>query len=107
MFVLCLILGALLALSVYVNYRISVNYWSLMDNYEDAVGDSENTTNFVLRLREIVLEMNERLKEIDSKGSFESDDEVGYFFIQLKEIIDDINKEFFLDAEIQEEETME
>ena len=29
---------------------------------------------------------DKRLKEIDQKGSFESDDEVGFFFEQLKNI---------------------
>jgi hypothetical protein len=29
---------------------------------------------------------DKRLKEIDQKGSFESDDEVGFFFKQLKNI---------------------
>jgi len=31
--------------------------------------------------------MNKEVKKIDTKGSFSSDDEVGYFFKQLKKII--------------------
>jgi len=35
--------------------------------------------------------MNAELKKIDSKGSFESDDEVGYFYKELKRIIHQLN----------------
>lgn len=34
-------------------------------------------------------EMLTRMREIDSRGSFESDDEVGYVFTQLKTIIEE------------------
>jgi hypothetical protein len=33
-----------------------------------------------------------RMKEIDIRGAFESDDEVGYTFKELQEIVDDTNK---------------
>ena len=36
--------------------------------------------------------MNTQLKKIDSKGSFESDDEVGYFYKELKKIIYQLNE---------------
>jgi hypothetical protein len=34
---------------------------------------------------------DKKLKEIDSKGSFESDDEVGYFFKQVKFLQEQLN----------------
>ena len=34
---------------------------------------------------------DKQLKEIDRKGSFESDDEVGFFFNSLKELQDQLN----------------
>ena len=43
---------------------------------------------------EIIDYSHKKLKEIDAKGSFESDDEVGFFFQQLKalqEILDTFN----------------
>ena len=33
-----------------------------------------------------------RMKEIDIRGAFESDDEVGYTFKELQEIVNDTNK---------------
>jgi len=35
--------------------------------------------------------MNREIKKIDNKGSFSSDDEVGYFFKELKKIISQLN----------------
>ena len=35
---------------------------------------------------------NEKLKEIDAKGSFESDDEVGFFFKHILFIQGELNK---------------
>jgi hypothetical protein len=35
--------------------------------------------------------MNKEIKKIDHKGSFESDDEVGYFYKEFKRIINELN----------------
>jgi hypothetical protein len=39
----------------------------------------------------IIENSNNRLKEIDTKGTFESDDEIGWFFEQIKEIQNILN----------------
>jgi hypothetical protein len=44
-----------------------------------------------------VLSQQSYLKQLDRKGAFQSDDEVGYFFKELKKIINDIA--FYLDLE--------
>ena len=38
-----------------------------------------------------VTDINNRLKEIDHRGTFESDDEVGYFFKALKSLVEQLN----------------
>jgi hypothetical protein len=45
---------------------------------------------FILRFQQQVKESDKRIKEIDSKGTFKSDDEVGYFFNELKKIQDSL-----------------
>ena len=35
--------------------------------------------------------MNQEINKIDKRGSFSSDDEVGYFFKELKKIISKLN----------------
>ena len=38
-----------------------------------------------------ITDMNKEIKKIDTKGAFSSDDEVGYFFKELKSIINKLN----------------
>jgi len=57
----------------------------LVKQVEDAVNETDNVTEETL----IVLErMLSEMKEIDIRGSFESDDEVGVVFNELKDIIE-------------------
>jgi len=42
--------------------------------------------NFILRIQQMIEYSTERMKMVDNKGTFESDDEVGFFFKQLKDI---------------------
>lgn len=39
-----------------------------------------------------VIDTQETLKEIDDKGSFEADDEIGVVFESIKETIDELNE---------------
>ena len=41
-------------------------------------------------VREKVLDVQVQLKEIDIKGSFEADDEVGFVFKEIQELVDDL-----------------
>lgn len=43
------------------------------------------------QLSKIIEHSDERLKKIDSKGTFESDDEIGWFFEQIKVIQERLN----------------
>ena len=57
------------------------------EKYEDL---TEGYRVFILRFQQQVKESDKRIKEIDSKGTFKSDDEVGYFFNELKKIQDSL-----------------
>ena len=39
-----------------------------------------------------VIDTQETLKEIDSKGTFEADDEIGVIFTSIKEAVDELNE---------------
>lgn len=43
------------------------------------------------QLSKIIEHSNERLKKIDNKGTFQSDDEIGWFFEQIKVIQERLN----------------
>ena len=60
----------------------------------------------ILQVNDKIEYVNAQLKLIDEKGTFESDDEVGFFFEELKEIgkiLDELFEEVE-DATIKEEE---
>jgi len=47
---------------------------------------------YINSISTIIKESDRKLSEIDSKGTFQSDDEIGWFFKQVKEIQDIINE---------------
>ena len=42
--------------------------------------------NLILEFQQIVTFATEKMKQVDAKGHYESDDETGFFFEQLKEL---------------------
>ena len=42
--------------------------------------------NLIVQFEQIISFASERMKLVDSKGHFESDDETGFFFEQLKQL---------------------
>ena len=48
---------------------------------------------FILQIQQIITFSTEKMKQVDSRGHYEADDETGFFFQQLKDIqqlLDDI-----------------
>jgi hypothetical protein len=88
------ILLTLLGISVYVN----INTLRKLEEQEDYVKEMEETLigfdAFVIQLYGKVKNGLKAARIADTLGSFESDDETGAIFTNLKEIIEDINKEF-------------
>jgi len=71
-----------------------------INTYEELLVEISDKTDFI----------NHQLKEIDNRGTFESDDEVGFFFTELKELNSILNNLFTQevdDATIKEEEKKE
>lgn len=59
------------------------NLLKKVERYEDIVFEQ---STYIKGASEAIAKSRERLNEIDQKGSFESDDEVGWFFQNLKEL---------------------
>lgn len=97
MIVVVLFLVLLLIAAGYVIYNLYAKYSRLesiaMENQE-----------FILAIRNRVMSQRSYLKQLDRRGSFESDDEVGYFFKELKKIINDISLYLEDDVQIEEED---
>ena len=61
--------------------------YNLLRKYELSEEYIENLETWVREFSRTITDMNKEIKKIDTKGSFSSDDEVGYFFKELKSII--------------------
>jgi len=81
------IIVSILVTIVIVLLYVTRNLLMKNEKYEDLV---EGYRMFILRFQQQVKESDKRIKEIDSKGTFKSDDEVGYFFNELKKIQDSL-----------------
>jgi predicted PurR-regulated permease PerM len=64
-----------------------INLLKQLEQLEDQVSFYIDVVDTV---REKVLDVQVQLKEIDIKGSFEADDEVGFVFKEIKELADDL-----------------
>ena len=59
------------------------------ENQEDVIKEYEN---FITKQSEAVNECNKRLQEIDDKGIFYADDQIGWFFDEIKKIQEALNE---------------
>lgn len=75
---LTIVLASLLILSIYV-------IWNLLRKLE-ASEDYINSLSLDINV------INKRLKEIDHAGLFESDDEIGWFFEEVKKLGDQLEQ---------------
>ena len=89
-----IILSVLLTVSIAVN----INQLRKQESQSDYINDLENSNteyyNFFQKLKTQIGQSNSKLKQIDRLGSFESDDETGFAFRELKDIYDDLNRGF-------------
>ena len=53
---------------------------------------NEKLEDFITKQSDAVNQCNERLQEIDTRGIFRADDEIGWFFNELKRIQEALNE---------------
>ena len=53
---------------------------------------NEKLEDFISKQSEAIQACDQRLKQIDNKGIFESDDEIGWFWGEIKKIQDALNE---------------
>lgn len=78
---LSILSGLLLALCVTAFFAI-----------RNLISKNEELEDFIVKQSEAIDICNRRLNIIDSRGSFRSDDEVGWFFEELKKIQEALNE---------------
>jgi hypothetical protein len=85
MITLTIVLSILLVLSI----GVIINLLLKIEKLEDVTSESDSFYN---ELRAVISLSSSKLQEIDEKGAFRSDDEIGWFFTSLLEIQSDIEK---------------
>ena len=63
--------------------------------------------SIILNINNTIETIKLQLKTIDDKGTFESDDEVGFFFTEIKQLSNDLDNLFETEVEGNEKETKE
>jgi len=82
----------LINVGVFIFGVISYIIWNLMrknERLEDAITKRDE---YIDSISILMSESNRKIKEIDSRQIFESDDEIGWFFKGIKEIQELINE---------------
>ena len=84
-----MILSITLSVIITVSFFIIRNLIKQAENLEDII---ENYENFISKQSEGINACNERLKQIDDKGIFYADDEIGWFFKEIQKIQEALNE---------------
>ena len=79
-YILYIIIGTLTLSNIFFIYRGT----QLIRQVEDAINEMDVQNEITINTLENMLE---EMKQIDIRGSFESDDEVGVVFNELKDVI--------------------
>lgn len=91
MIISIILLTILLGVSIYINVSLLKRNEQLEETYNTLADEYEILYDKMVRFENVINNANKKLKEIDFRGSFESDDEVGFFFKELKNLQEDIN----------------
>jgi hypothetical protein len=89
----------LLLLIIAVGGYVIYNLLKKVEKYEQVILDNTNTLTY---LHDTIVSINTRLNEIDHRGTFESDDEVGFFFKEIKNMQSTLNQ--YIEHDASEEE---
>ena len=84
-----IILSVILTLVVVSSFFIARNLIIKNEKLEDSNIEYEN---FIIKQSEAINACNERLKQIDEKGIFYSDDQIGWFFKEVQKIQEALNE---------------
>ena len=76
-----IIIGILLALLIVAGFAL-----------RNLIRKNEELEDFIIKQSEAIDICDQRLKQIDDKGFFATDDEVGWFFTEVRKIQEAINE---------------
>ena len=83
-----IISGILVAIILFLSYIVR-NLLMKVEKYEDV---TTNQTQYLQNISNVLGESKKHLQSLDEKGVFQSDDEVGYFFEQMKAVQSELDR---------------
>jgi len=86
-----MILAIIITLSILV-VVLGYTTYNLLRKIEKQEDILSSYLTYLDRISRVIEVSNEKLKTIDAKGTFSSDDEVGFFFQQIKGLQDILNE---------------
>ena len=84
-----LTLSIILTAIIITSFFIIRNLIKRNENQEDIIEEYEN---FIIKQSEAISACDQRLKEIDDKGIFYADDQIGWFFKEVQKIQEALNE---------------
>jgi Tfp pilus assembly protein PilO len=92
MIILTVILGLMVVILGYTTF----NLLKKLEKQEDAMNTQATILasylSYLNKISDIIEFSDKKLKEVDHKGSFKSDDEVGFFFEEIKQLQNTLNQ---------------
>jgi uncharacterized protein HemX len=85
-----IVLSICLGISIFVNVNLARKFEQLDEMAQNSVDALIENEKFLTELRNRIRSQQSYLRQLDRIGSFESDDETGYFFKEMKDIMNDI-----------------
>ena len=85
MLVLSIILGILLIISVVALRNLLIK----VEKYEDVVQDQ---VQYLQNISKTITESQKHVQNLDERGVFQSDDEVGFFFESMKTVQEELDR---------------
>lgn len=91
MLIIIFILSMLILLELFVIRNLSIQNKKYETISEEQFKEVELYKGYILSLSKIIEQSDKRLMEIDKKGAYSSDDEIGWFFSQVKHLQKQLN----------------
>ena len=86
-----MVIEIILGVSAVLNIGLLIGVRNLLRQNEQLEDDLVGTISGVVTT---ITQANEKMQQADIRGSFESDDEVGSVFTELKRIVNELNEQF-------------
>ena len=84
-----LTLSIILTVVVITSFFVIRNLIKKNENQEDVIKEYED---FIIKQSEAITACDQRLKQVDDRGIFKSDDEIGWFFKEIQSIQEALNE---------------